>query len=270
MAALHSMVRVLSKTSRLPHLLHRICKVETLKGQAHVSNTDATLQNHFRLLKYYTSELSALGTAHECLEGTYLIASQTDVLAEKLLQTWLHLNQIEQLDPMLSEISSLKSIFKQSVSTFHSINMEWLTTLVELVLETQGGIPSSEANAIFSPPKKPNLSPITSQKRISSVQSDQSSTSMTFSPRGLKTKMLPPKSGRAQPKTGQSVQSSVAMSRETQGSRASSSSNLPSFSINLTQIASSKQPISLSTGDFGQRARTARAASQVMPDVVII
>lgn len=87
---------------------------------------------------------------------------------------------------MLSEISSLKSIFKQSVTTFHNLNMEWLTSLVDLVVETSSVVPSSEANAIFSPPKKPNLSPITSQKRISSVQSNQSSTSMTFSPRDIK------------------------------------------------------------------------------------
>jgi hypothetical protein len=85
MPALHSMIRVLSKTSRLPHLLHRICKVDTLKGQAQVSNTDATLSNHFRLLKYYASDLCALGTAYEFLEGTYLNASHADMLAEKLL-----------------------------------------------------------------------------------------------------------------------------------------------------------------------------------------
>ena len=82
---IHSMLRVQSKTSRLPQIAHRICKAETLRGQAQVSNTDDQLQNHFRMLKFYSSELLTLGMAHGCIEGTHLNDKKADIIAEKLL-----------------------------------------------------------------------------------------------------------------------------------------------------------------------------------------
>ena len=72
---------------------------------------------------------------------------------------------------MLSEISNLKTIFKESILEFDRLNMKWLTELVKTLLELQNsagsGSLSAEANEIFSPPKKPNLSPIPSAKRLS-------------------------------------------------------------------------------------------------------
>jgi hypothetical protein len=49
------------------------------------------------------------------LEGTSLIEGALDQFSEKLLQGWLYSCQIEQIDPMLSEISSLKGILQEAI-----------------------------------------------------------------------------------------------------------------------------------------------------------
>jgi hypothetical protein len=96
---------------------------------------------------------------------------------------------------MLSEISSLKTIFKETILEFSRLNMKWLKELIETLLDLhqsayQGSL-NAEANEIFSPPKKPNLSPIPSAKRLSSSSSQinrqplKSQSYMTFSPDDL-------------------------------------------------------------------------------------
>ncbi len=76
---------------------------------------------------------------------------------------------------MLSEISSLKTIFKETIMEFSHLNMKWLKDLIDTLLDLQQsanqGSLSAEANEIFSPPKKPHLSPIPSAKRLSSSSS---------------------------------------------------------------------------------------------------
>jgi hypothetical protein len=72
---------------------------------------------------------------------------------------------------MLKEISSLQGIFLETIESFGRLNMEWLKELVDLILETQGkhqspSVTQSEINANFSPPRKPNLSPMPSAKRL--------------------------------------------------------------------------------------------------------
>ena len=78
---------------------------------------------------------------------------------------------------------------------FSSLNMKWLKELIETLLDLQqsahsGGL-SAEANEIFSPPKKPNLSPIPSAKRLSTSSAQinhqplKAQSYMTFSPEDL-------------------------------------------------------------------------------------
>jgi hypothetical protein len=79
--------------------------------------------------------------------------------------------------------------------------MKYLTDLIHTLLELQTsalqGSLTAEAHEVFSPPKKPNLSPIPSAKRLntsSAAQSHQgaaySQSYMTFSPEDLQSKML--------------------------------------------------------------------------------
>ena len=100
------------------------------------------------------------------------------------------------MDPMLSEISNLKAIFKESIIEFDRLNMKYLTDLIHTLLELQTsalqGSLTAEAHEIFSPPKKPNLSPIPSAKRLSTSSAAQShqgaaysQSYMTFSPEDL-------------------------------------------------------------------------------------
>jgi hypothetical protein len=107
------------------------------------------------------------------------------------------------MDPMLSEISNLKAIFKESIIEFDRLNMKYLTDLIYTLLELQTsalqGSLTADAHEIFSPPKKPNLSPIPSAKRLSTSSAAQSNQGggaaaansyMTFSPEDLQSKML--------------------------------------------------------------------------------
>lgn len=75
---------------------------------------------------------------------------------------------------MLSEISSLKNIFKTGIVNFELMNNKCLTDLINTLLDLQHGAVSltAEANEIFSPPNKPNLSPIPSAKRLSTSSSE--------------------------------------------------------------------------------------------------
>jgi len=41
------------------------------------------------------------------------------------------------MDPMLSEISNLKAIFKESIIEFDRLNMKYLTDLIYTLLELQ-------------------------------------------------------------------------------------------------------------------------------------
>ena len=68
-----------------------------------------------------------------------------DFFAEKLLQAWLLVSQMEQLDPMLSELSSLKTLFKQSIVEYERLNMAWLSEIITVILDPQHHYATAEA-----------------------------------------------------------------------------------------------------------------------------
>lgn len=76
---------------------------------------------------------------------------------------------MEQMDGMLSEVAMLKAIIREGIMEYQRINMGWLREIIDHLVDAHNITP--EVNAAFSPPKKPNLSPIPSQKRLSSSSS---------------------------------------------------------------------------------------------------
>jgi hypothetical protein len=77
---------------------------------------------------------------------------------------------------MLSEISSIQNILREAIKQYNILNKKWLTEIINTVvdLQTQAlqGSLAGEAFDLFSPPKKPNLSPIPSVKRLSTSSSN--------------------------------------------------------------------------------------------------
>eukprot|EP00347_Sterkiella_histriomuscorum_P024308 403331582 len=234
-----------------------------------------------KLVKFYLDYFFEIGTQYSYLEGTLVIKESIDQFSAKLFEKFINDCKSE-VQMIIKNINTFREIFVKAIKEYSKLNNQAITDIIDqhLLLESETEqtqqATTTETNIIdsyqtqTSPPRKPNLTSISSQNRLADEVEQNNKQQININRR---ISQLPPKyqqnpqnlhiSNNFSPKdinsinfknhtTIQNHKQAISM-QSTQNKQVRKSSatpvqqqndnQLPTFSLNLSQLSQQKQNV---------------------------